>query len=148
MKDSELDVQEARKNIVDSVNVSIAKSLSSMKSVSSSDILSSFRLAQTYLNEPNNRRFLFIFSDMQQNSDTTLGKIDNLNVSEIEDKIKQLKESSKLPDLTGISVCVVGAYNNNNKDFIAYQDFWQKVINASGAKLLYYGHAYKAVDLK
>ena len=148
MKDSELDVQDARKSIVDSVKTSLSNSLSSMKPVSSTDILSSFRLAQTYLNELNNKRFLYIFSDMQQNGDPTLGMIDDLSAKQIEEKIQLLKENSKLPDLTGITVCVIGAYNENNQAYIAYQDFWQKVINASGAKLAYYGHAYKAIDFK
>ncbi|NCU27512.1 hypothetical protein EOM86_12490 [Candidatus Nomurabacteria bacterium] len=146
MKDSELDVQDARNAIEDSVNVSLAKSISEYRPVSASDILSSFRLAQAYLSESNNRRFLYIFSDMQQNSDPTLGTIENLTADQIEDKIGQLKESSKLPDLTDITVCVIGAYNDNNASYVSYQDFWVRVINASGAKLAYYGHAYKAID--
>ena len=148
MKDSELDVRDARKSIVDSVKTSIATSLASLKPVSSSDILSSLRLAQTYLNEAKDKRFLYIFSDMQQNSDPALGRIENLTASQTEAKIRQLKDSSKLPDLTGITICVVGAYNENNAVYIAYQKFWETVIQASGAKLAYYGHAYKAIDFK
>ncbi len=148
MKDSELDVHDAKKKMVDSVNTTLENSISSIKPTSTSDILSSFRLAQNYLNEDNHTRYLYIFSDMQQNSDPALGKIENLNDTQTEKKIKLLKESSKLPDLSGISVCVIGAYNKNNDAYIAYQNFWQKVITASGAKLEYYGHAYKVLDFK
>jgi len=148
MKDSELDVQDVKKSMVDSVNTTLEKSISSIKPTSTSDILSSFRLAQNYLNENDHTRYLYIFSDMQQNSDPVLGKIDYLSETETENKIKLLKESSKLPDLSGINVCVIGAYNTNNDAYIAYQNFWQKVISASGARLEYYGHAYKALSFK
>lgn len=146
--DSELDVQDARKNIADSINTAIGTSIKNLQTASTSDIISSFRLVNSLMPENQHHRMLYIFSDMQQTGDPTLGNMTGINDAKIETWVGKLKEEGRLPALPNLHVYVAGAYNDDNTTYISYQKFWERFIGETGATLKYYGHAYHEPDFR
>jgi len=74
---------------------------------------------------------LIIFSDMIEDSQYYNFKLENLDRRRIRQIIKREKRRGRLPDLVGVHIYVVGAYEEGR--YQSLRTFWQAYFESSGA---------------
>ncbi|MFZ5518638.1 MAG: hypothetical protein ACOY90_18560 [Candidatus Zhuqueibacterota bacterium] len=101
------------------------------------DIIGALIQAEKYLKESNNA--IFIFSDMIQESPEVNFKKLNTS-SEVEEKIKNLKDTAQMPNLKKSSIFVCGATEKNKQDYRLNKYFWEEFFKESKGYLKDYGY--------
>jgi len=102
----------------------------------STDILGSIRLServfQAYRKE---KTVLVVFSDMLLVSPGINFEREKLTEKRIEQIIQAEKEAQRIPDLSGVSVHVAGAFSKDQERFQQVRKFWLAYFGAAGAEL-------------
>lgn len=113
------------------------------RSVTSTDIITSLDLAADILaaGEGTDDR-LVIMSDMLEDSERYQFDELDLGASQRSEILGRERERGRIPDLEGVSVCVVGAGERDTDRYYQVEEFWTAYFDSAGAELVSYGGPY------
>lgn len=111
------------------------------------DILSSLVLASNIFRRyQDRRRILVIFSDMIEDSESYNFERLNLNANKIKEIIEKEKSESRIPDLSGVRIYVVGAQARTQEKYNSIKKFWAEYFKETGAELVDYASAFLGLN--
>jgi hypothetical protein len=87
------------------------------------------------LSFPQKRKTLVIFSDMVEESGELNFERDRLEPARVQGILATLSRDDRLPNLSGVSVYVVGATHVNLQRYRRTREFWLALFKAAGADL-------------
>lgn len=112
------------------------KELLESEGTKQTDILSSLDIAKkVFDNYPKEKKILVIMSDMIEETQHLNLRTNPHNARQTEAFIARQKAENRLPDLSGVTVYVVGATARSQELYYKIQSFWMRYFEACGASL-------------
>lgn len=113
------------------------------RKVMRTDIMTSLDLAASIFKARGKpERQLIIMSDVIEDSERYQFDEIDLDSDRRRTILRREKEAGRLPDLTGTSVCVVGAAARETDRYYQIKRFWEAYFDSAGAELVSYGGPY------
>jgi hypothetical protein len=112
------------------------------------EILNSLNIADTIFHEEKRNKVLVILSDMVQDSKEYNFDRVELTDAYIAEVVRQRKEKSLIPDLTGVKVYVAGASADEAQKFRSIEKFWDRYFEAAGADFSPHRYGHSLLDFE
>jgi hypothetical protein len=112
------------------------------------EILNSLNIADTIFHTEKRHKILVILSDMVQDSKEYNFERVELTDEYIANLVKQRKQNSLIPDLTGVKVYVAGASADEAKKFRSIEKFWDLYFGAAGADFSPHRYGHSLIDFE